>query len=95
MDIKEAIERRDSLKARRARLVETISKFNAGIRFDARLRGYAVSHYAGDIDDVSFTKDEVFSFLQREVDQIDAELAKMKPVFETANLALKSIFPDS
>lgn len=95
MDIKKAIELRDGLKMRRSRLIETLSKFNAGVRFDGRLRGHAVSHYAGDIDDIIFTKDEVFGFLQREVDRIDAELEKMRPVFETANMALKSIFPNS
>lgn len=95
MDIAQAIERRDSLKTQRARLVDALSKFNAGVRFEGRFSGHTVSHYAGDIAEVSLTKDEVFSFLQREVDQIDAELDKMKPVFETANMALKSIFPDS
>lgn len=94
MDIKEAIELRDGLKKRRSRLIETLSNFNAGVRFSGRLSGHSVSHYAGDIDDIIFTKDEVFGFLQREVDRIDAELAKMQPVFETANMALRSIFPD-
>lgn len=94
MHIKEAIARQEHLKARRNRLTEKLSAFKDAVKFKGRLSANSVHGYHGDIDDICFTKEEVFGFLQSEVDRIDAELAKMKPVFDVANQALKSIFPE-
>lgn len=94
MDISKAIERNNQLKERLKRLSEAMESMGKdGYSFAGQISWFnSNGGYVSEVKRICFSKEQAMGFLALEIEQINAELEKMKPVFDVANQALKSIF---
>lgn len=95
MDISQAIERREKLKARLNVLMGRLATLKkGGIKIEVRFYIRSPAGYEGEVSDIRGTKDQAEGFILAEVEEIKTELAKMQPIFDVANQALKTVFPE-
>lgn len=95
MDISQAIERREKLEKRLNALIDRLPTLGkGGLEIEARFLMRSPAGYEGDISDIRVTKEQAEFFILAEVEEIKTELAKMQPIFDVANQALKTVFPE-